>query len=592
VELSAGAEGSFEPIASWLETGRMLRSFTAGLTVESARLDAIESTEPFSFNFSREASRTSLYGGPGNMVRLEISDGGDFYAALSNPSPVQGVLIGSLEDEGRTIDAYASNLYVDLSSLWRFVPRRDIVDFPGGFINASLHIDGPVEDPGFYGRAEANSVRIRLPDYLSEDIGPVRLDMEFNANEMRFGPVPAPVGTGYGLVSGRFMFEHWAPDVFSIDIAVPPEAPIPYGIDVLGLIIQGLASGSLHLGLDGQVFSLGGGLTAQDTVITMEKEGSQSPVAASDRPENSGRSARPEDKVNFVTDFTVTSGRKVEFVWPSEDLPVIQAYANMGDTIAVTSDSATDRFTVTGDVQLRSGEIVYFQRSFYIREGLLSLNENEIKFDPLLSARAEIRDRSEEGPVTIAMIIDNAPLSSFVPLFEYNPPLSPMEIIALLGQNLTGTSGSENSGGMLVLSTTDLLLQSRVIRRFEREVRNFFNLDMFSIRTQVLQNAVMQITGMQKQPLDNRSQIGNYFDNTTVFFGKYIGSDMFLQTMLSVRYDPAKADGSAGGLKIEPDIGIEWRGPLFNIQWNLVPQHPENLFVDDLSFTLNWKWSF
>jgi hypothetical protein len=282
----------------------------------------------------------------------------------------------------------------------------------------------------------------------------------------------------------------------------------------------------------------------------------------------------------------------VEFVWPSEELPVIQAYAGMGDTIAITSDSSTGRFAVTGDVSLRSGEVFYFQRSFYIREGRLSLSENEVKFDPLLSARAEIRDRSEEGPVTIAMIIDNAPLSSFTPRFESNPPLSQMEIISLLGQNLTGTAGNESSGGMLALSTTDLLIQSRVIRRFEREVRNFLNLDMFSIRTQLLQNAVMQITGMQKQPVDNRSQFGNYFDNTTIFFGKYIGADMFLQTMLSLRYDPAKADGTAGGLKIEPDISIEWRGPLFNIQWNLVPQHPENLFINDLSFTLNWRWSF
>jgi hypothetical protein len=191
------------------------------------------------------------------------------------------------------------------------------------------------------------------------------------------------------------------------------------------------------------------------------------------------------------------------------------------------------------------------------------------------------------------MIIDNAPISSFTARFESNPPLSQMEIISLLGQNLTGTPGSENQGRELIFTSTELLTQFRVIRRFEREVRSLFNLDMFSIRTQVLQNAMMQLTGLNQPPAgENRSQFGNYFDNTTIFFGKYIGADMFLQTILSVRYDPARADEAWGGLKLEPDIGIEWRGPLFNIQWNLVPQHPENLYMDDLSFTLSWDWSF
>jgi hypothetical protein len=583
VEFSASAGGNFQPIASWLEAGDILRSCNAVLTVDRARLDAIEAKEPFRFDLSRQDARTALNGGPGNMIRMQISDDGAFYAALSNPSPIQGVLIGTFEDDGKTIDARSSNLYADLNALWRFMPQG-ILSLPGGFVNASLHIEGPVEDPGFYGSARANSVRIRLPDYLREDIGPVAIDIEFNANEMRFGPVQAPVGNGRGMVSGSFIFDHWLPGTFNIDIAVPHEAPIPYGFDIEGFIAQGLASGDLSLGLDGQVFSIDGRFTAHDTLITMEGEIGAPPE------ESSGQAG--DDGIRVVSNFTIAAGRKVEFVWPSEEFPVIQAYAAMGDTITVNSDSSTDRFGITGDVSLRSGEVFYFQRSFYIREGHLSLNENETKFDPLLSARAEIHDRDDDGPVTIAMIIDDAPLSSFVPRFESNPPLSQMEIVSLLGQNLTGAAGNEDSGRAMVLSTTDLFVQSRVIRRVERGVRNFLNLDMFSIRTRLLQNAVMRITGLQEQPVDNRSQIGNYFDNTTIFFGKYIGADMFLQAMLSVRYDPAKADSPTGGLKLEPDIGIEWRGPLFNIQWNLMPQHPENLFIDDLSFTLNWKWSF
>jgi hypothetical protein len=167
-----------------------------------------------------------------------------------------------------------------------------------------------------------------------------------------------------------------------------------------------------------------------------------------------------------------------------------------------------------------------------------------------------------------------------------------MEIISLLGQNLAGMPGSENAGSRLLISSTEMFTQFKVIRDFERGVRKALNLDMFSIRTRLLQNAVMQMAGMNNELDEDRSPFGVYFDNTTIFLGKYIGADMFLQAMFAIRYTPERNDERFGGLKIEPDIGIEWRGPWFNIQWNLVPEHPENLYIDDLSFTLSWKRSF
>jgi hypothetical protein len=130
-------------------------------------------------------------------------------------------------------------------------------------------------------------------------------------------------------------------------------------------------------------------------------------------------------------------------------------------------------------------------------------------------------------------------------------------------------------------------------------VRDVIHMDMFSIRTQILQNAVFQVTGLQ-EPVDRISSVGNYFDNTTVFLGKYFGPDVFGQAMFSFRYDENRTtfgDISQGGLtlgagvSLEADFGVEIRGPLIDIQFNFAPRHMENMFVDDLSFTLSWKRS-
>jgi hypothetical protein len=60
--------------------------------------------------------------------------------------------------------------------------------------------------------------------------------------------------------------------------------------------------------------------------------------------------------------------------------------------------------------------------------------------------------------------------------------------------------------------------------------------------------------------------------------------------MLAVRYDENSL--AMGGLRFEPDIGIEFNTPLFDIRWDFFPYSPENWFVNDMSITLRWRRSF
>jgi hypothetical protein len=219
--------------------------------------------------------------------------------------------------------------------------------------------------------------------------------------------------------------------------------------------------------------------------------------------------------------------------------------------------------------------------------------ENELNFSPRLTARAEVRDRTEDGPVTISMIVDNAPLLSFTARFESSPPLSQMEILALMGQSITGNQYTEETDSIqraFLSSTSDLLAQFVLVRQLEQQIRSFTRLDMFSVRTQVVQNFIFLQTGLISQPVDRIAGVGNYFDNTTVFGGKYIGQDMFIQGMLSMRYD-ANRD-SFGGLTFSPDVGIELQNPLFSIRWDFNPAHPENWFANDNSITLTRTITF
>ena len=589
IDFALRGEAGFNPAETWLDLYRDFSFLDGSVSVDVARYDTMEAQEPFKFVFNsireNKVLSVNLNGGPRNMLRLRYTAddaGGNFFAALSAPSPVRGSLTGSITSD--YIDAQGTDLYVDMGSLWRFVPPSvDVVAFPGGVVTGSIRIVGPLEEPEFYGSVVATSLQIVVPDFLPEPIRPVPTTIHLTGGEMSFGPTTAIVGRGAGKASAWFRFDQWIPNIFNIDIQVPSETPIPHDFDVSGVLAHGLVSGRLILSMENLILTVFGDLTAHDTEISLDS----TEMAASE----SNGSSESDSTVTTVTDISIRAGRRVEFFWPRAEFPILQAYADMGTGIRLTSDGATNRFTFTGDVRLRSGEIFYLERNFYIREGTLFFNESEVQFDPRISARAEMRDHTEDGPVTISLIIDNAPLMSFTPRFESSPPLSQLEIYSLLGQNPEGgaVAGQRNIATSAVI---DSLAQFTVIRRLQRQIRDFMGLDMFSVRTQLIQNVVLQVGRDQtaETNVDKPYRVGNYFDNTTVFIGKYFGPEIFGEAMLSIKYDENKINW--GGLVLEPEIGLELRNPLFNIRFNMVPLHPENWFINDTSISLIWRRTF
>jgi hypothetical protein len=592
LEADVSIATEFEGFDSWTDFPAALASFKGTLDVNRMKYDKWLSNEPFRFTFFREGKQMSVSGGPRNMLRFEAGEGGEFYAGFSSPAPLRGSIVGAIKDGA--IDARTSSLYIDLDALKNYLPEQDIINFQGGFLVASLRIEGALSDPLFYGTATGNNVRFNVPRYVPAEAGPVQLAIRFDGNEMRFGPVLARVGGGQAAIDGSFRFERWVPNTFSLAISIAPESPIPVATDISLIGARGIASGKLKLDMEDGIFSIMGDILADNTEITMN---TQAPVEA------------PQEgaKTEFNVNLALHTGRKVEVLWPNADWPILRANVDPGNTISIKSESLSGRYSLTGDIGFRGGEIFYFERSFYIRQGQLVFNENETRFDPRLTARAETRDRTENGTVTISMVIDNQPLLSFTPRLESNPPLSQYEILSLMGENLLGGTTAEDGTveRAFVNSLGDVAAQFGVVRRSERLIRDLLHLDMFSMRTQVLQNYFFQATARSAEQEDAAGEtggqgsnpkapnpamnFGNYLDNTTVFGGIYIGSDMFVQGMLSMRYDENSI--ASGGIRFEPDIGIELKNPLFDISWSLVPLHPENLWITDNSITITRRWT-
>jgi len=579
---------NFTPIDAWPEFKKAVSSFSGIVDVRYAFIGEKEIGDPFSFIFSRThiegnegPALIRFSGGPENMVNLEyretLASGGNIALSLSNPSPIQGNINGIIN--GSYIDVLAKEVYIDLGVLWDIMPTKNVVFFKEGIITGETRMYGSIFDPEFAGSAWGSGIILTVPEYIPAEIGPGSGTITLEGNEINFGPVVAPCGKGGGLITGGVQFNRWIPG-FYLNIDVDRE--IPFDFNISGVMTKGNVKGVLNLFMENNdTLTITGNVEASDTEITFNSAEIENAMSGSDN----------SHETDIITNVHISAGQRLEFLWPNSTTPLLRAYGEMGTGIQITGDTRIPQFSVDGDVSLRGGELYHFQRSFYIREGMLRFNGSDTQVDPKVSVRAEIRDRNDDGPVTISMIMENVPLSvlfTSLPRFESSPSLSQLEIYELLGQAPPSGVVENQNLNPLFNSTFEIILQSVVFNWVERRVRNALGLDMFTFRTHILQNAVYDVI-RYRAPEEQSKTMGNYLDNTAVFMGKYIGKEMFIQLMLSVQYDQYRT--SYGGMRLETDIGVDLRTPLFDIRWNVTPQRFDQLFVSDQSISLLWRWS-
>jgi hypothetical protein len=607
-------DGHFKSLDSWANIKQAAGSVNGSILAKNIKYGTKES-EPVTFEFSGDSGAFNVLAsvlkqeGKQNMLQAELDNKGNFFASLSAPLPIRSTVAG-IYKEG-LLDAHCNDFYMDLSALWELLPSNPGFSITGGYITGKINIKGPLANPEFYGQARGTSLRMQVPEYISQEIKPVPFNAVLEGNELSFETVQMAVGSGRGTVDGWLRFENWSPKNVGLNIKIPRNTPIPYAFNVTGFNAKGDASGSLTYLLENNAMEITGELYANNTELGISMDDNTA------RAENDGALYKI---IPAVINLTVTTGPTVEFIWPYVNMPILRANPELGTVVTIFADSQSGQYSLNSDVVIKSGELYYFDRNFYIRRGSLVFRESDQQFNPRISARAEIRDRTDSGPVTISMVIDNEPLLSFVPRFEASPSLTQLEIYSLLGHNVYAFGSGEDTETaqrFLINSGTEILTQSLVnsdffnqfiaVRQFERTVRNVLNLDMFSVRTRFLQNAVAtnvntfvqnqnqapnpnQNQNQNQNPVDRNTRVGNYFDNTTVSVGKYVGQDMFIQGVLSMRYDENQENIT--GLKFEPDIGIELQSPLFSIRWDFFPYSPENWYVNDNSITLIWSKTF
>ncbi|MBR5927176.1 MAG: hypothetical protein IKZ79_01855, partial [Spirochaetia bacterium] len=477
----------------------------------------------WNFDFNNNGKRFYVDGGPfRHCVEGYYYPDGDIDFSLRNPLFVAGKIKGKLV--GNEVDATISDIALDMGRVGQLT-RFDYFFPLAGLGTGTLRISGPLRNPDLWGVMNVTDLYFAVLS-IPEIIGPADADLHFQGKDINMLPVLLTDRKNRTYVKCNFLLESWALDYFKVDITSFGDTK--RGLRVTdtfcGIDVDGYVLGNLSISGMSDSIMIDGDITVNNCIINLSQNSNYNGFDSNDITE-------------YMVNLNVTTGRGVEFFWPTKKVPVLRAFASKGQEVQIQYDSSINQFDIDGNVAFRGGDIFYFSNNFFIKNGLLVLNENQDKFDPLITVDAECRTTTRNNQkVKLMFIMENTPLSHFQPRIEAVPALSQAELYELMGDTIMGGDVSdEERNTMSTLANagaygTQLI---GILRPFERTIKDFLNVDIFAIRAQLNDKVFNDQRNAEKSSGDMKRVGSNtVFRNIDVYFGKYFGDYFYLDTTI------------------------------------------------------------
>ena len=558
----------------------------------------LSSTQPvllgydrWNFDFNNNGKRFYVDGGPfRHCVEGYYYPDGDIDFSLRNPLFVAGKIKGKLV--GNEVDATISDIALDMGRVGQLT-RFDYFFPLAGLGTGTLRISGPLRNPDLWGVMNVTDLYFAVLS-IPEIIGPADADLHFQGKDINMLPVLLTDRKNRTYVKCNFLLESWALDYFKVDITSFGDTK--RGLRVTdtfcGIDVDGYVLGNLSISGMSDSIMIDGDITVNNCIINLSQNSNYNGFDSNDITE-------------YMVNLNVTTGRGVEFFWPTKKVPVLRAFASKGQEVQIQYDSSINQFDIDGNVAFRGGDIFYFSNNFFIKNGLLVLNENQDKFDPLITVDAECRTTTRNNQkVKLMFIMENTPLSHFQPRIEAVPALSQAELYELMGDTIMGGDVSdEERNTMSTLANagaygTQLI---GILRPFERTIKDFLNVDIFAIRAQLNDKVFNDQRNAEKSSGDMKRVGSNtVFRNIDVYFGKYFGDYFYLDT--TIRFSAWDFDTfeyyeynmpTFYNMYLESEINLEVNTPLCILNLGLYPKlgrMPD--FLMDTTIGLSWRFTF
>ncbi len=530
------------------------------------------------FNYSKDFLSFYSSDNVGFYGNFNKQDG--LYASLKTGDIMSAELTGSFEKGSEFIKI--SNVNVNLKKLLQNVTFDDFVIIEQGILKGSLTIRNPADTPDFKGAFSISTPLFQMPTVFDQRISTEKIlitaaNNEFSVSETVYNLKNTPKFK----MSSRVYMNKWAMDRFEMRLTSLSKQLVPVSFKTPVMKIEGDTECDFTLTFENNNLDFSGSFFVEN----MNIESNLSDLTNLNNEEaNNGTM----NNFSLTSDIKLSLGTHAALNFN----PLLRCIFVPHTSLSCKINTASNTYLIDGSLLLKSGDVAYLSRNFYIKEGAIKFNPLDIA-NPQVTIRAETRERDTNGDmIRIILSAENQYLLDFNPVFSSVPPKSENDIKLLLGQIVLADS---DSVGKLMVSAGEYYLQSTLVRNFENKLRDFLNFDIFSVRTNILQNTI-QLNDQRNKTKE--LTIGNFFDNSTVYIGKYLGSALYADAMLNMSAsDYHDVDYlSASSILFQPEFGLELELPVINIRWDmawkLTPGVQLQSFVPATTVSLSWKFTF
>ncbi|HWR11623.1 MAG TPA: translocation/assembly module TamB domain-containing protein [Rectinemataceae bacterium] len=520
--------------------------------------------------------KLSVEGDGGALVANLASDGA-FDILMKDKFPVSANIKGTMSNN--VVTATMENLEIDLKKLGSVLPlgKIEILD---GIISGGLALKGPISDPEINGALTLRKARVLSRELVLGELGPFTTTISFNGKNIEMAPATVPLEQGVVEVSASGLLDQWSLTDLKFNVQSQKNSVVNVSTKIAGItVVDAKAQVDMTLSVENDVLVAEGAVYLERGQVMIDPQGFQ--------PEN----APPVDPnaLAFRIKAAMTFGKQLEVYLPDNKIPLVRGYTSPGSFLTLQYDSASQDFSLDGTIDLRTGYVLYYLRSFFLKSGSIDFSENSTKFNPLITAAAELRESNAQGTVKIMLNAEKSPLEHLNPTLSSVPFYSETQLIALMSGGVLAADTSETLNiREAAIASSEFIPQFNIFKTFERNVQKALGVDIVFIRSSFMQRWLLDLTkpATEANPED---PLARYLDKSELYVGKYITDSAFLHAGLKFREDPLV---SSSRLRLDSEFGIELESPLGLINWSITPSIDEGSLVTGQELSLSWRYVY
>ena len=499
---------------------------------------------------------------------------------LDNKSFLTGKIGGLVNFQSMNLEIY--DFMMNLPEAFKYMNIDELMLVETGVLTADFVLTGSVDDPDINGSVNILSPAAKLPLLTKQRMFTSAINISVINNEFHM-PETIFFAKNNQRLAGEFtvLLNKWSLDHIEASLKTYKNDQFHVNLKTSEISLDANLIADLDLFFENNVLEVNGKISGENV------DAGANLFALSNLTSSSYEEI--ENPLMIIADLDISLGTHASVQLD----PVIRCVFVPNTNILININQPAGSYMINGALNLKSGDLSYLNRNFYIKSGAIKFNKNDIT-NPIITLNAETREKDDnQQTVKIILSVEDQYLKNLQPKFSSVPPKSENEIRGLLGQIVLADSDDAVD---LIFAASDYALQSTIMRQAENKLRELLNFDIFSVRTNVLKNTYN--LSVSRNLTGGNISIGNFLDNTTVYIGKYLGTSLYIDAMLHLSYENGgikTKDSSDGVLTFQPEIGMELESPFANIRINMAPDLNallKNQFVPSTSVTLSWKFTY